>query len=378
MRIAINTLPLLDNIAGAERYTKNMLTHIAKLNSNTYHLFLSKINHNYYEVNQENFANYIFNANTRFRLVRILGEQMWVPFICNKLDIDVFFSPCNIAPLFVKAPTVLTLFDVHWLVYPHMFSKAKRLYLKNAIKHSLVKAQKVITISDNSKKDIIEIFGVSEHKINVIPCGLDPFFKIVKNEVKLFNVKKKYHINNKFIFFTAQLHKRKNVITLLKAYHELKKRKKIEHNLVIAGGKGDGYEDMRSYLSEHGLENNVVLCGCVPNDDLRLLYNNADIFVYPSLYEGFGLPIIEAMACGTPVITSNVSSLPEVAGDAAILIDPLNVEELANAIDRVLSDKNLREDLINKGFKRISEFSWEKAAQKTLSVFEEVYRETRV
>ena len=126
------------------------------------------------------------------------------------------------------------------------------------------------------------------------------------------------------------------------------------------------------------MEGSVKLCGCVSNEELLFLYNSADLFVYPSLYEGFGLPVIEAMACRTPVITSNVSSLPEVAGDAAILVDPYNVEEIADAIYRVISDKELKENLIAKGLKRATEFSWEKVAQETMKVFEEVYRETRV
>lgn len=379
MRIAINTLPLLDNIAGAERYTLNIIRDIAKLNNaSTFVMFLSKINHKYYGIERDNFANYIYNANTRFSPLRILGEQVWIPYTCNKLNVDIFFSPCNIAPLFVKAPTVITLFDLHWLIYPEMFGKVKLLYLKNAIRYSIARARKVITISDNSKKDIIKIFGVPGDKIKVIPCGLDPIFKMVKENERLTEVRAKFDIRGKFIFFAAQLHRRKNVIRLLEAYNKLKKERNIEYMLVIAGGKGDGYDDMCHYLSSNGLEGSVKLCGCVSNEELLLLYNSADLFVYPSIYEGFGLPVIEAMACGTPVVTSNVSSLPEVAGDAAVLVDPYNVDDIANAIYNVINDNELRESLIDKGLKRAKEFSWEKAAKETLEVFEEVYNETKL
>lgn len=377
MRIAVDTLPLLDNIAGAERYTLNIMRHLAKLGSNTFFMFLSKINHKYYGIEQDNFTNYIYSANTRFRALRVLGEQFWIPYTCNKLNVDVFFSPCNIAPLLVKSPTVITLFDVHWLIYPEMFGKAKQMYLRNAIGHSIAKARKVITISDNSRKDIMKIFGASGNKIKVIPCGLDPIFKVLKDNERLTEVMAKFDIRGKFIFFVAQLHRRKNVIGLLEAYNKLKKERNLEHSLVIAGGKGDGYEEICRYLSSNGLESSVKLCGCVTNEELLLLYSGADLFVYPSLYEGFGLPVIEAMACGTPVITSNVSSLPEVAGDAAILVDPYNVGEIADAIYRVIADKEMRKDLIARGLKRAAEFSWEKAAWETMKVFEEVYRETR-
>lgn len=378
MRIAINTLPLLTNKAGAERYAENILEQFAKIDPvNRYYLISSEINKDIYGIRQQNFESIIYKGNTRSRMVRILGEQLYIPALTRRLRPDIFFTPCNIAPRFVGAPQVVTLFDLHWLIFPELFSKIKLMYLERSIGWSVHNARRIITISENSKKDIIARFGIPEEKVRVTYLGLDPVFSDKRrDEPAIAGTIRKLGIDGKYILSVGQLHKRKNILALIKAFHDLKSRKLLpDHKLVIAGGRGDGHSEIVSYISSHDVKD-VIITGCVTDEDILSLYKGADLMVYPSLYEGFGLPVIEAMACGVPVVTSNVSSLPEVAGGAALLIDPYSVAGIAEAMHRVLSNRDLRDNLVQKGLRRAEEFSWEKAAQETLKVFEEVYKET--
>jgi glycosyltransferase involved in cell wall biosynthesis len=378
MHVAINTLPLLSNKAGAERYTENILKNLAMIDAeNNYTLLLNDLNKNFYKIDQKNFNNMLLNVDAQSRIRRIIAEQCYIPFLIKKtLDIDIYFSPCNIAPMFISTPKVTMLFDVHWILFPQLFNRAKMTYLKRAIRSTVKGSQRILTISNNSKKDIVKIFGVQEDKVKVTYLGVDPAFKVEVDKERVEGVLSKYEIEGKFVLSVCQLHKRKNLLRLLLAFSHLKDSNKIRHTLVLAGGPGDGTNEIEYFLTSTRRKD-ILVTGCIPDEDIRFLYNAADLFVYPSLYEGFGLPVIEAMACGTPVVTSNVSSLPEVAGDAAILVNPYSVEDIADAIYRVISDKELKEDLTAKGLKRAAEFSWEKAARETLKVFEEVYNETK-
>jgi glycosyltransferase involved in cell wall biosynthesis len=196
-------------------------------------------------------------------------------------------------------------------------------------------------------------------------------FKRIQVHKILNSIKQKYHLPDRFILFVGTLEPRKNIIRLLEAYARIKD--KLPHKLVIAGTKGWLYQPIFEAVKRLSLRNNVIFLGYVDDGNLPALYNLADLFVYPSIYEGFGLPVLEAMACGIPVITSNVSSLPEVAGDAAVLVDPYNVKELAGAMKHVLTNASLRKQVINKGFQQAKNFSWKKCARETLKVYEEVY-----
>lgn len=198
-------------------------------------------------------------------------------------------------------------------------------------------------------------------------------FKPIDDRRLINTAKRRYGINNEYIGFFATLEPRKNALTLIRAYSLLKKRAKgLERKLVLAGSAGWENDDVFAEIKSLGLTDDVVVTDYVPDDDLSLLMNGAEVMVYPSLYEGFGLPPLEAMACGTPVIASNTSSLPEVVGDAGIMVDPEDVEGLADAIASVLSDQGLRDEMSRKGLARAKQFSWEQAARETLKVYEDV------
>jgi len=370
--IAINTLPLLDNQAGAERYTRNIINYLVRLNGDhQYHLILSRINQSLYRPNQGNFQQTVVDVNTRHKLLRILSEQIYLPRLLKRQGVNLLFSPCNIGPRFLSVPLVITLFDLHWLRFPELFSPLRLAYLRRALTWSARKAEAVLTISENSKKDLINLLSVPEEKITVTYVGLDPLFREIPEKSELQELRRRYGLKDRFILSVGQLHKRKNIPGLLQAYQRLAAHSPLNVQLVLAGGEGDGAAEVREAVRQIGRDR-VVFTGCLPDEDLLRFYHAAECLVYPSFYEGFGLPVLEAMACGCPVITSNVSSLPEVAGEAALLIDPHRIETIAAAMDSLLTNPILSQTLIQKGREQARKFTWEDTARKTLEVFAKV------
>ena len=372
MTIAINTLPLLDNQAGAERYTRNIINYLVRLNGDhQYHLILSRINQSLYRPNQGNFQQTVVDVNTRHKLLRILSEQIYLPRLLKRQGVNLLFSPCNIGPRFLSVPLVITLFDLHWLRFPELFSPLRLAYLRRALTWSARKAEAVLTISENSKKDLINLLSVPEEKITVTYVGLDPLFREIPEKSELQELRRRYGLKDRFILSVGQLHKRKNIPGLLQAYQRLAAHSPLNVQLVLAGGEGDGAAEVREAVRQIGRDR-VVFTGCLPDEDLLRFYHAAECLVYPSFYEGFGLPVLEAMACGCPVITSNSSSLPEVAGGAALLIDPHRIETITEALVSLLANPVLSQSLIQKGLEQARKFTWEAAARRTLEVFEKV------
>jgi glycosyltransferase involved in cell wall biosynthesis len=250
------------------------------------------------------------------------------------------------------------------------------LSLKTLMRVSARKALKIIAISENTKKDIMDCFGIEDEKIRVIYLGVDRQFSPQPDPNEA-DVLSKYNLPSGYILNVGTLEPRKNLLRLINAYKMVASTREPVPKLVIVGWQGWRNEDLGKLVRESGLADQVVLVGYVPDDDLPTLYRNATVFVYPSLYEGFGLPPLEAMACGTPVITSNVSSIPEVVGDAGILIDPYNTTEIARAIASVLNNEELRESLRTSGLVRSRLFNWDKTARETLKLYQEVIEESK-
>lgn len=283
--------------------------------------------------------------------------------------IDLLFSPCFLVPLICPSRSMITIHDLTHVVFPEKH-KAKHLFIYNTLlPHSIKSSNKIIAVSQNTKQDIIKIFNIPEEKVTVIYESANDIFKPVKGSESISKIKRKYGIPSKYILFVGTIEPRKNLIRLIEAFNLVKTRKNINYKLVIVGKKGWMYEDVFNSIKELGLENEIVFTDYIPEKDLVYIYNGADIFVYPSLYEGFGLPPLEAMSCGVPVVTSNTSSLPEVVGKAAVLIDPYDVKQLSDAIYWVLTNRGLRENLIGNGLRRARLFSWQKAARELSSVF---------
>lgn len=282
----------------------------------------------------------------------------------------LFHSPGPIAPFVKTCRTVLTIHDLSFLKVHGIFDKFQNTYYKTFVPHIARKVDKIITVSNNAAGDIVELLHIPEEKIRVIYNGVDERFSPERSAEREHDLKKRFGLSD-YILFLGVLEPRKNVSRLIRAYSRLSPE--LSHyKLVIAGGHGWLYEDIYSLVKELSLQNRVIFTGRISDEDLPDLYRGASLFVYPSLMEGFGIPPLEAMACGIPVIASNTSSFPEVLSDAAFLVDPLNEEEITSAMTDILTDKNLCKTLIYKGLKRASLFSWKESARRTLELYREL------
>ncbi|AXI24805.1 glycosyl transferase family 1 [Methanofervidicoccus sp. A16] len=271
--------------------------------------------------------------------------------------------------------TIVTCLDI----IPILYKKNNGLIYASFIKYSLKgmkKSDRIITISKHVKNDLVRHFSISEEKINVIYLGVNEHYKpIPENEIE--KIKYKYNLKFPFILYVGSEQPRKNFPTLIKAFYKLKTKYGFNNIKLVKAGNPQISKYKRKHImkliDKLNLQKDIIFTGYVPEEDLPALYNAADLFVYPSIYEGFGLPPLEAMACGTPVITSNTSSLPEVVGDAGIMVDPYDVDGLSKAMYEVLTNDGLREELRKKGLERAKLFSWKECAEEHLKVYEEVY-----
>jgi len=279
---------------------------------------------------------------------------------------DAFLTLTHYAPRVSPVPTVVSIMDLSFLHFPETFNKDDLYQLKNWTKYSVMNAKRIITISKSSKDDIIKFYNVKEDIVRVVHLGLKKI-DMDKTSKSLSD----FGINKKFILFVGTLQPRKNIISLIKAFAILPVEQKDNYQLVIIGKKGWMYQDILDAPVKFGIEDKTLFLDYVSNSELPLFYKEASVFVLPSLYEGFGLPILEAMRYGCPVITSNVSSLPEAGGDAALYFDPNDIEDIQDKILKVITDSSLREEMITKGTDHYKKFTWEKAAKEVLSVVEE-------
>lgn len=365
------------------------------------------------------------SKNWRYRIIgpRKLWTQLALPLdlYFYKPRPNVFFSPTHYAPRFSPVPTVVSVMDLSYIHYPEMFRKNDLYQLRNWTSYSVKRAEKVITISRSSKNDIISYYKVQKEKVMIVYPGVKEISNFqfppagqAGQISSMDKLKKKYKIDGEYILFVGTLQPRKNIIRLIEAFSKVsdssskvrgpKAGTVARHphptssgallsagarwgpptratrtsfdldllQLVIIGKKGWMYEDTLGAPKRFGIENRVKFLDFVPDEDMPSLYQNAVCFVLPSLYEGFGLPVLEAMKYGCPVLASNVSSLPEAGGDAALYFDPENSDDIAEKIGRVVGDEKLRKAMVQKGFERVKKFSWKKAAQETLAVLEEV------
>jgi len=321
-----------------------------------------------------------------------LWTQLALPvrLFTRRIKPDVFFSPGHYAPRFSPVPTVISIMDLAFFHFSEYFTKKDLTQLHSWTKYSVQKAKAIITISQATKDDIIKLYGVPESKIHVIYPGIKPDAVLMPHIYPMQELQTKYAISDKYLLFVGTLQPRKNIVRLIEAFSLLLARhpedsegsSKLKQDsssstqndiqLVIVGKKGWKYEDILDAPEKNGITDRVKFLDFVSDEDLQMLYKNAQCFVFPSLYEGFGLPVLEAMRAGCPVITSNVSSLPEAGGDAALYVDPESVSDIASKIEMVLGDKKLRSEMIAKGKEQLKKFSWEKAAKETLSVLEQV------
>lgn len=318
--------------------------------------------------------------NMRFRytrlpavkpVVRIIWEQLFLPSLAAGLD--VLHCPVNVLPVCLTCPAVLTIHDLTFLRFPERFRPERQRYLAALTRLSAKRARRITTDSANTRDDVAELFDIPLERIEVVYPGLDEaFHPVADDELDAFRARK--GLPDQFVLYVGTLEPRKNVTALISAYQQISQHGSTSWPLVIAGGKGWMFEDIFGQVERSGLADRVIFPGYVAPEELPYWYAAATVFVYPSLYEGFGLPPLEAMACGTPVVVSNASSLPEVVGDAGLKVDPYRTDELAEGLAEVLQSTAKREQMIAAGLRQAASFTWEKAATQLTAIYREASR----
>jgi glycosyltransferase involved in cell wall biosynthesis len=278
---------------------------------------------------------------------------------------DIFFSPSHYGPRFSPVKNAISIMDLSFIYFPYLFNKRDLNQLKSWTAYSAKKASLIFTISNSSKNDILKEYQLPSNRVVVTHLGV----KQDNKDTKVKDIKNKYKIEGDYILFVGTLQPRKNIERLIEAFSKIDNK---DLKLVIVGKKGWQYEAILAAPEKYGISSKVMFLDFVPDEDLVGLYSEALCYVLPSLYEGFGLPILEAMKYGCPVITSNVSSMPEAGGDAALYVNPEDVSDITKKLDELTSNEKLRKELIEKGYEQVKKFSWEKTAKQTLEALEDL------
>ncbi|MBI5303378.1 MAG: glycosyltransferase family 4 protein [Chloroflexi bacterium] len=297
-------------------------------------------------------------------VARIFWEQFIQPFELRRARVDLLHALAFAGPHGIAIPWVVTVYDLSFIRYPQSFNTANRLYLTWAVRDAVRRANRVIAISESTKRDLVNLFGIAASQVSVVYCGTDPLFSPTPNSLHPSPT-----MPEKMILYVGTLEPRKNVARLIRAFARAKRAAHLPHKLALIGARGWKHTDVNAAIEAENVRDDVILPGYVPTDDLPNWYRAAELFVYPSRYEGFGMPPLEAMACGTPVVTTNASSLPEVVGDAALQVSPDDDDALADAITRALTDRALREQMRARGLARAAQFSWTRAGNETAAIY---------
>ncbi len=308
--------------------------------------------------------------DTEHPVARVVWEQVAQPWRLWRERIDLLHAPVYVGPAVSPCPMVVTVHDLSFYRYPELLRRGSRAYLQRLTRLSVKHAAQIIAVSRFTRDELVRVLGVAPERIAVIHNGVDEAMRPLEDRAAVEAFRRQKGLPTGLILFLGTLEPRKNVPALVAAYALPRQRYRSPHRLVLAGGKGWGYGQIEAALARTHLgPDDVILPGFVPQDELPLWYNVADLFVYPAIYEGFGIPPLEAMACGTPVMVSNRASLPEVVGDAGIVVDPDDVDAMARAMYDVLTDSERRGALAAAGVARARGFSWQETARNTAAVY---------
>jgi glycosyltransferase involved in cell wall biosynthesis len=367
MRVAIDARKLHD--FGIGTYIRNLLRHLARTDHSTeYVLLCGEADLGVAAQLGPNFRG-VLEPSPNYSL----REQVHVPWVLRRERPDLYHAPHYVLPAGVRCPSVVTIHDCIHLMFPQ--------YLPNRLAYAYARAQMwaaarrsdcILTVSEASKRDILHLFNVPPEKIVVVYNAIDGHFSVTPAEDAVARVRERYQLDHKFVLYVGNIKPHKNLVRLIEAFDELRQGELEDLKLLIIGDQISKVPALRRAVHRHKLHKQVRFLGYVADDQLAILYRLASVFVFPSLYEGFGLPPLEAMASGTPVVTSNVSSLPEVVGDAAVLVNPYDVDAIVDGLRRVLTDPVLAADMSRKGIDRAREFSWEQSVAKTWAVYQTI------
>lgn len=375
MKIGIDISLTIGEKAGVGYYTANLVDALAKIDRTNQYLLYPFFYHIYHSDFKIAVAPSRKNFHLRCeKIPKKIIDRLWHSPIPKKWilgNVDILHSTTFCAPQDHYGKLIVTIYDISFLTLPECHTEANRQHCLMGTLDALRYADCIIAISNHGKQELVKYFDIDPDKIVVTHLAAKDIFAPCGPEEQK-RVLKKYRIPRDFIFTVGSYEPRKNIGTLVQAYVNLPENVKNQHHLVIAGGKGWLNSEIDALIDAQSSDQ-IRRIGYVDEQDLPALYSAAAAFVYPSLYEGFGLPILEAMSCGAPVITSNTSSMPEISGDAALFFDPLDARQLTTLLLEVMENENLRNELSGKGIERARQFSWEKTARATLKIYEDLY-----
>lgn len=369
MRIGIDARKLHD--FGIGTYIRNLLRQLARIDQRTEFVLLCR------EADAQALGSIAENFRPAIETAGnySIGEQIRIPLALKREGVTLFHAPHYVLPPLTPCPSVVTIHDCIHLMFPqYLPNRLAYAYARASITLATRRAARVMTVSESSKRDILRFVNVDPDKISVIYNAYDERFGVEPREEDIVRVRERFQLHDEFVLYAGNVKPHKNLERLIDAFQIVRNRGLDHLKLVLIGDEISKHAALRRAVHQHRLHKYVRFLGYLPEETLAVMYRLAGVFVFPSLYEGFGLPPLEAMASGTPVVTSNVSSLPEVAGDAAVLVDPYDPEAIADGIYRVLSNEALRRDLRSKGIVRAHQFSWESSVRRIHDIYEQVGR----
>lgn len=374
MRIGIDYTAAINQSAGIGRFVRNIVRSLAKIDRHNEYVLV------YAAPNPGRTADVPVATNVTPRQLRFqerVLNTVWhrlhlpVPIDLATGPVDIFHAPDFVLPPVRHGVTMITVHDLAFLIHPECAHPHLRVFLERAVPASVQRADYVIADSENTRNDVVCLVDASPERVFVVPGGVDPVFGPAPEE-QVAEARRTYRLDRPYVFAVGLIEPRKNFPRLIEAYARFRVRTGLPHQLVIAGGSGWLSEQTFRQAEACGFPGDVRFTGYVPDADLAALYTGAEVFAYPSLYEGFGLPVLEAMACGVAVVCSNSSSFPEFATDAAILVPPTDPDAIADALETACCDTQVRQDLARRGLERAESYSWDRAAQKLLEIYERV------
>src|SRR5688500_8467884 len=367
MRVAIDARKLHD--FGIGTYIRNLLRQLARLDCDTDYVLLC----------QEADLGIALQLGPNFRTVLessrnySVREQFHVPWVLRQLRPDLYHAPHYVLPPAIRCRSVVTIHDCIHLMFPqYLPHRLAYAYARASMWAAARRSDRILTVSEASKRDILHFFDVPPEKVVVVYNAIDERFSREPRAEDVERVRERFQLHQRFVLYVRNIKPHKNLERLIEAFHALRLRGLDDLKLLIIGDEISSYPSLRRAVHRHKLHKHVRFLGYLPDDTLAIMYRLATVFVFPSLYEGFGLPPLEAMASGTPVVTSNVSSLPEVAGDAAVLVDPYDVDSIVDGLRRVVGDREMAATLRRRGLERAREFSWARSVEKTREVYRAV------
>jgi glycosyltransferase involved in cell wall biosynthesis len=375
MRIGINAM-LRWGYTGVGNYISNLISALGEVDQdNDYYIFIHSASREYISVGQKNFCFVECRINIDNPIYSRLWEQIHLPRMAKYYDLDVMHCPINVVPIFLSCPTVLTILDTLHFQYPESISFWRRTYNRLFIRTSFMRADAIITISEVVREEIDRLLGDSKD-IRVTHLGVDPSFRVIENPAAIEEIRRHYKIPYKYVLFIGYPHSRKNIPRLVSAFGRIMSRLSEPYMLVIAGDTSrrveSDVENIHRMVDKMELWDRIVFTGQVPQEMMPALINGAELLAFPSIYEGFGLPALEAMACGIPVFASNIPTFQEVVGGAGLLVNPYSIEEIADGLYQALADRNLREQMVRLGLERAQKFGWRETARLTLECYKDV------